>query len=89
MSRLARVSGNITQHQRWMIRSYALTLGAVTLRIHLPLFLIQGVPFDQAYPAIAWLAWVPNLVIAEWVFVAALVSQRVASRGAPDAAGSV
>lgn len=60
---------NVVLHQRWMIRSYALTLGAVTLRIWLPLFLVMGVPFDQAYPAIAWLAWVPNLVIAEWVFL--------------------
>ncbi|WP_294132679.1 DUF2306 domain-containing protein [Pseudohongiella sp.] len=60
---------DIKLHQRWMIRSYAMTLGAVTLRIWLPLFLMLGVPFDQAYPAIAWLAWVPNLIIAEWVFL--------------------
>lgn len=60
---------NIVVHQQWMIRSYAMTLGAVTLRIWLPLFLMMGIPFDQAYPAIAWLAWVPNLVIAEWVFL--------------------
>ena len=67
---------DIVAHQRWMIRSYALTLGAVTLRIYLPLFLMQGIPFEQAYPAIAWLAWVPNLIIAEWVFVAALIPRR-------------
>lgn len=70
---------NIIQHQRWMIRSYALTLGAVTLRIYLPLFLIQGVPFEQAYPAIAWLAWVPNLIIAEWVFVSAIATRPSAT----------
>ena len=29
----------------------------------------DGYTLDQAYPAIAWLAWVPNLVIAEWVFL--------------------
>ena len=56
-----------------MIRSYALTLGAVTLRVYLPLFLMLGLPFEQAYPAVAWLAWVPNLIIAEWVFVAAVL----------------
>lgn len=60
---------NIVVHQQWMVRSYAMTLGAVTLRIWLPLFLMMGVPFEQAYPAIAWLAWVPNLVVAEWVFL--------------------
>lgn len=56
-------------HQRWMIRSYALTLAAVTLRLYIPLFLIAGVPFPVAYLAIAWLCWVPNLVIAEWVVI--------------------
>lgn len=64
---------NIQQHQCWMIRSYALTLGAVTLRVYLPLFPMLGLPFEQAYAAIAWLAWVPNLIIAEWVFVAAVL----------------
>jgi hypothetical protein len=64
---------NVQRHQCWMIRSYALTLGAVTLRVYLPLFLMLGLPFEQAYPAIAWLAWVPNLIIAEWVFVAAVL----------------
>ena len=58
---------HVLQHQQWMIRSYALCLGAVTLRLYIPLFAMNGIPFDQAYPAIAWLAWVPNLVIAEWL----------------------
>jgi uncharacterized membrane protein len=56
-------------HQRWMIRSYALTLAAVTLRLYIPLFLIAGVSFPLAYLAIAWLCWVPNLVIAEWMVI--------------------
>jgi uncharacterized membrane protein len=56
----------IDDHERWMIRSYALTLAAVTLRLYLPAMLVAGIPFDSAYPAIAWLCWVPNLVIAEW-----------------------
>jgi len=25
-----------------------------------------GVEFSLAYPIIAWLCWVPNLVFAEW-----------------------
>ena len=49
-----------------MIRSYALTLAAVTLRIYLPGALALGVPYDLAYPPIAWLCWVPNLLVAEW-----------------------
>jgi len=52
-------------HGRWMIRSYALTLAAVTLRLYLPLALAAGVPFLPAYRAISWLCWVPNLLAAE------------------------
>jgi len=62
-------SGDYAGHREWMIRSYALCLAAVTLRIYLPLSAIAGIPFIEAYPAIAWLCWVPNLVIAEWFFV--------------------
>jgi len=58
---------NLGEHRNWMIRSYALTLAAVTLRVYLPLSLIAGVPFPIAYPAIAWLCWVPNLLVAEWL----------------------
>src|SRR5260370_20371385 len=49
-----------------MIRSYALTLAAVTLRIYLPASQIAGIPFPDAYQTISWLCWVPNLVVAEW-----------------------
>ncbi|HWA39963.1 MAG TPA: DUF2306 domain-containing protein [Gemmatimonadales bacterium] len=59
---------DILAHQQWMVRSYALTLGAVTLRIWMPLSVMAGVPFEVAYPVVAWLAWVPNVVVAElWV----------------------
>ena len=53
------------EHRAWMIRSFALTFGAVTLRIYLPLSQVADIPFPTAYPIIAWLAWVPNLMIAE------------------------
>lgn len=56
----------IAQHQTWMVRSYALTLAAVTLRIYIPLSQIFGLPFGASYIAISWLCWVPNLLIAEW-----------------------
>jgi uncharacterized membrane protein len=71
-------AGNISLHQQWMIRSYALTLAAVTLRLYLPLFQVAGLTFDEAYPAIAWLCWVPNLLIAEWWLVPC-VSMRQAT----------
>ena len=57
---------NLSTHRNWMIRSYALTLAAVTLRIYLPSSQLAGIPMTVAYPVIAWLCWVPNLLIAEW-----------------------
>ena len=62
-------AGDIRAHRRWMIRSYALTFAAVTLRIYLPLSAIAGIPFPDAYQVVAWLCWVPNLVVAEWVVI--------------------
>jgi uncharacterized membrane protein YozB (DUF420 family) len=53
------------EHRAWMIRSYALTLAAVTLRLYLPVVLLSGVDFPFAYRAISFLCWVPNLVLAE------------------------
>jgi uncharacterized membrane protein len=61
---------NIAVHQQWMIRSYALTLAALTLRLYVPSAVVSGIPFESAYPVISWLCWVPNLIIAEW-FIAA------------------
>jgi uncharacterized membrane protein len=61
--------GDRTSHRRWMVRSYALTFAAVTLRIYLPLSIAAGLAFEPAYQTIAWLCWVPNLVIAEWLLL--------------------
>lgn len=60
--------GDIASHQQWMIRNFSLTLAAVTLRIYLPLSMVLGLPFELCYPIISWLCWVPNLIIAEWIF---------------------
>ena len=48
-----------------MIRNFALTFAAVTLRLWIPIFLTSGLSFEAAYPVIAWLSWVPNLLVAE------------------------
>ena len=52
-------------HRRWMIRSFALTFAAVTLRIYMPLSMVMHLDAVEAYRLIAWLAWVPNLIVAE------------------------
>lgn len=62
---VAAVTGRHAAHRRWMIRSIALTLGAVTLRLYVPLSQLLGIDFLVAYRAISWLAWVPNALLAE------------------------
>jgi uncharacterized membrane protein len=52
-------------HRAWMIRSFALTFAAVTLRLYLPVLALLPVSFADGYRAISFLCWVPNLVLAE------------------------
>jgi uncharacterized membrane protein len=57
-----------TSHRRWMLRSYALTFAAVTLRLYLPFAFILPTGYDVTYRAISFLCWVPNLVLIEiWI----------------------
>jgi hypothetical protein len=64
-------------HGAFMLRSYALTLSAVTLRlytymsVYLPLY---ASPKD-IYITTAWLSWVPNLIIAEMLIRSGLVEK--------------
>ena len=62
--RLARAR-DFSRHERWMVRSFALTLAAVTLRLYLPISMMLKLDGDTAYRAISFLCWVPNLAIAE------------------------
>ena len=57
------------QHRAFMIRSYALTLSAITLRIYtfsFAWFNVHAKPVE-IYVTTAWLSWVPNLIIAEMI----------------------
>jgi len=56
---------DFVRHRRWMTRSYALTFAAVTLRLYLPVVFIAHLAFTPSYQAISFLAWVPNLIVAE------------------------
>jgi hypothetical protein len=67
--RAAAVKRNFDEHKDWMVRSFALTFGAVTLRLYLIPSQIAGMDFVTAYQWIAWLSWVPNIAIAEWWIV--------------------
>jgi hypothetical protein len=49
-----------------MVRNFSLTFAAVTLRLYIPASVFAGIDFAVAYPIIAWLCWLPNLLVAEW-----------------------
>ena len=61
----AAMTGRIEAHRRWMIRSYALTFAAVTVRIYLAPMMSSGMAYEEAIAILAWLCWVPNLAVAE------------------------
>lgn len=54
------------QHRKWMIRSFAFTLSAITLRAWKFLLVawLHPKPMD-VYQVVAWLGWVLNWIIAE------------------------
>lgn len=64
--------GKFKQHKNWMIRSYALTLSAISLRLYA--LMLPKLPhlnaFDQ-YALIAWLSWTLNLLVAELIILGA------------------
>jgi uncharacterized membrane protein len=90
MAWISAMRKDFTSHERWMIRSFALTFAAVTLRLYLPLAGGLGaaglIPSDflWSYRIIAWACWVPNLIVAE-LFIATL---RKPKRPAPAAAAA-
>jgi uncharacterized membrane protein len=59
--------GDVVSHQNMMLYSYACCFAAVTLRIWSPLLSIAIGSFEIAYPIVAWLSWVPNLLVAYWL----------------------
>lgn len=62
------LNGNVVAHKNFMIRSFALTTSAFTLRLWklILIHLFHLAPMD-AYQIVAWLSWIPNLFIAEWL----------------------
>jgi uncharacterized membrane protein len=58
--------GDIASHQQWMLRNFALTFAAVTLRLYLGTFSATGIAFETFYAWLGWLCWVPNLLFIEW-----------------------
>jgi uncharacterized membrane protein len=73
-------AGNVDSHREWMIRNYALTFAAATLRLWLGSLIASQLPFLQTkyagdfdalfvevYRVVMWISWVPNLIVAEMI----------------------
>lgn len=69
--------GQIKLHQKYMWRSFALTLSAITLRSWKWLIVMLWAPPPMdTYRLVAWLGWLPNLLIAEW-----LIRKKITNSG--------
>ncbi|MDN5475545.1 MAG: DUF2306 domain-containing protein [Chryseobacterium sp.] len=62
------------EHKQWMWRSFALTLSALTLRIWkvIIVYLFHPNPMD-VYQVIAWLGWIPNILLIEYLITKKLI----------------
>ncbi|MFW0716304.1 DUF2306 domain-containing protein [Pedobacter sp. N23S346] len=62
------IERKIKAHKNMMYRSFALATSAITLRLWkvILVYLFHPAPMDL-YQVIAWLGWIPNLLIAEWL----------------------
>lgn len=65
---------NFILHKQWMWRSFALTLSAVTLRMWkvIIVYLFHSNPMD-VYQIIAWLGWIPNILLIEYLITKKLL----------------
>ena len=58
----------IQLHERWMIRSYAVTFTGVTFRLWMPFLIIAfQLEFLEAYPINSWISWIANLFVAQLI----------------------
>ena len=67
-------------HRRWILRSFALSCAAISLRILLPsLSLVFS--FETSYALVAWLCWSINLVIIEIYLYVTLTRAKAPTTG--------
>jgi uncharacterized membrane protein len=60
--------GRVRAHERMMTYSYAACFAAVTLRIWLPMLVAAFQDFEAAYRVVAWLCWVPNVLVVRFFY---------------------
>lgn len=59
---------NFAVHGEWMMRAYAIAMGAGTQALtHLPYYVLVGKPDESARAVLMGAGWVINVVVAEWI----------------------
>lgn len=59
---------NFSEHGEWMIRAYALAMGAGTqVLTHLPLIIFPNIQGETSRTIFMSLAWLINIAVAEWI----------------------
>ena len=71
---LAKAFGHIRRkevrlHREWMIRTFALAMGAASIRVFIPLLIVlTGLGLEEVFGASFWLGFCVNLLVAEvWI----------------------
>jgi len=72
-------NGDINLHEDLMVFSYAACFAAVTLRVWLPILTLITGEFMLAYRMVAWLCWVPNVLVAYLIIKRKKLSQVLAN----------
>lgn len=77
---LALVRRAYHRHGEWMLRAYALGMGAGTqVFTHLPWFVLVGQPTEGPRAVMMAAGWLINLMVAEWVIATGRLGGGVAS----------
>jgi uncharacterized membrane protein len=72
-------------HGAWMIRAYAIGLGAGTqVLTHLPWFMLVGKPDEGARTVLMGAGWLINVIVAEWIIRRDRTRTRTAGVLAPS-----
>lgn len=82
------VQRDYAMHGRWMVRSFALTFSAVTLRAYLPVAILTLAfqnNFSIAYAVISWMCFAPNVAVAELLLRRSEFASRVQQAPAQQA----
>jgi hypothetical protein len=68
---IAQKNKNMPDYKIWIVRSYALTFSAVTLRFYMGIFfwIFGYLQFEYFYATLGFLCWVPNIILVEWAYL--------------------